>query len=114
MAKNRNTFAKRQREVDKKRKANEKRERRASKNLKPDEMREPDASMLSAGENTVLSVFRKYSMTPGEMLCLSGADLEVFNAPIEQLLSKGLLVEEKNQGGYSLTEVGFAAMSVSD
>lgn len=111
MAKNRNTFAKRQREVDKKRKANDKRERRANKNQGLDDLCEPDPSVLSAGEYTVLGIFRKYTMTPGKMLCLTGADLEVFNVPIGQLMDRGLLVEEKDQGGYSLTEVGFEAMN---
>ena len=113
MAKDRNTIAKRQREVEKKRKADQKRERRAKKRKKPDELCETNKSqsLLSPAENAVLSVFRKYLMTPGTMLCFGSSDLEAFDVPLAQLTSKGLLVAENSQGGFSLTETGFAAMT---
>ncbi len=112
MAKDRNTFAKRQRESEKKRKADEKRARRAKKKENGDDVGEPKQAptLLSPAEHSVLSVFRKYLMTPGNMLCLSGSDLEAYRVPLVKLTNKGLLVAEKSRGGYSLTESGFAAM----
>jgi hypothetical protein len=112
MSKDRNTFAKRQREVEKKRKADEKRVRRAKKKVEGNEPDETNgsSSLLSSGENSVLGVFRKYQMTPGKMLCFANPDLETFNTPLAELTDKGMLVEEKAHGGYSLTETGFAAM----
>lgn len=67
--------------------------------------------LLSQSEQDVLDVFRKYLMTPGKMLCISNADLDSFKTPLAELINKGLLVEEKFQGGYSLTETGFDAMN---
>lgn len=111
MAKDRNTFAKRQREVDKKHKANQKRERRAKrKTSDPNDDPDDAQSSLSSAEHSVLSVFRKYLMTPGKMLCIGKPDLETFSLPLAQLTSKGMLVADRFQGGYSLTESGFAAM----
>ena len=112
MSKDRNTIAKRQREVEKKRKADEKRERRAKKKQKADELGDASESQssLSLAERDVLSVFRKFLMTPGKMLCFASSDLETFSAPLAQLTDKGLLVAQNSQGGYSLTESGFAAM----
>lgn len=112
MAKDRNTFAKRQREVEKKRKADQKRQRRAKKKQDASEDNEPSNSqfLLSAEERSVLRVFRTYLMTPGQMLCFGSSDLVTFNDPLAQLTDKGFLVSERNQGGYSLTETGFAAM----
>ena len=111
MPKDRNTFAKRQREVEQKRKATEKRERRAQKKLQ-DESCEPSNSQssLSPAEQAVLGVYRKFLMTPGRMLCLSAKDVDTFALPLTQLINKGLLVAEKSPGAYSLTETGFAAM----
>ena len=115
MAKVRNTVAKLQREVDKKRKADQKRERRARKKQIADESCEPNEpqSLLSKAENSVLRIFRKYLMTPGNMLCLGRSDLEALRLPLSQLTNEGLLVAERYEGGYSLTEVGFAAMKGS-
>ena len=112
MAKDRNTFAKRQREVEKKRKADQKRERRARKKQKADEPSEPDESStgLSSAELAVLDVFRKYLMTPGKMLCFVSSNRETHDLPLAKLARKGLVVAERTQGGYSLTETGFAAM----
>ena len=80
------------------------------------ETREPNKlpTELSSAESSVLSAFRKYLMTPGKMLCFSGPELASFKAPLKQLISKGLLVEESFQGGYSLTAAGFAAMKEDD
>ena len=65
---------------------------------------------LSQSEQAVLSVFRKYLMSPGKMLCFSNPELKAFRAPLAQLSEKGLLVQESFHGGYTLTEIGFAAM----
>jgi hypothetical protein len=112
MARDQNTVAKRQREMEKKRKAEEKRERRAKKKNETDESSGPNTlqSSLSVAEQSVLGVFRKYLMLPGKMLCLTSVDVETFKLPLAQLIKDGLLVSEKYQGGYSLTEVGFVAM----
>ena len=112
MAKDRNTFAKRQREVEKKRKANEKRERRKSRNktAEPPNGTSAPALGLSSEEEAVLGVFRKYLMTPGRMLCFGKPDLDSYRVPLAKLIEKGLLVAEKFQGGYSLTQSGYAAM----
>ncbi len=67
-------------------------------------------SILSPAEHAVLRVFRTYLMTAGKMLCLGHSDLAAFRIPLAQLTDKGLLVAEKYQGGYSLTEAGFVAM----
>ena len=116
MARERNTVAKRQRAVEKKRKADEKRERRAKKKIMADESCKPNEpqSVLSTAERALLSIFRKYLMTPGEMLCLGSSDLEAFKMPLVQWTNGGMLVADRYQGGYSLTEVGFAAMNRGD
>ncbi len=111
MSKDRNTFAKRQREVDKKRKADQKRERRAKKKQVADGSGESNTShALSPAEHSVLGVFRNYLMTPGKIFCFGTADLEAFDTPLAQLIDKGLLIVEKPKGGYSLTLTGFRAM----
>lgn len=59
MSKNRHTFAKRQREIEKKRKAEEKREKRRNKNLDPDDMPEASNDVEQAPavqEDVVLSI----------------------------------------------------------
>jgi hypothetical protein len=65
---------------------------------------------LSAAENAVLNLFSTYLMTPGKMLCLNNPDRENFKVPLGQLTSKGMLIQERYVGGYSLTETGSAAM----
>ena len=112
MAKDRITFAKRQREVDQKRRADQKRERRARKKHMAEDAGESNKSYsaLSPAEQSVLGVFKNYLLTPGKMFCFGSSDLEVFDAPLEQLIDKGLLIVEKPKGGYSLTQTGFRAM----
>ena len=65
---------------------------------------------LSSSEHAVLAVFRKYLMSPGKMLCFGNHEMQVFSEPLVELTSKGLLIQESFPGGYSLTELGFAAM----
>ena len=66
--------------------------------------------MLSLHEQTVLRTYRKYLITPGQMLCFSGPDLERHQAILEQMSDSELLIKESFKGGYSLTEIGFSAM----
>ena len=69
--------------------------------------------MLSASEQRVLRTFKQFLITPGQMLCFSGPNLELSKAALELLIDKDLLVKEKFKGGYSLTRAGFAAMNES-
>ena len=113
MAKDRNTMAKRQREVDKRRKADEKRDKRNRRKTEPDA--EPSVnSQLTDGELNVLGVFKKYLLAPGQMLCLSNTDIDSMKSVLESLTSAGLLVPEEFKGGYSLTQTGFRAMNELD
>lgn len=65
---------------------------------------------LSTSEQRVLRTFHEYLITPGKMLCFSGPNLERYGADLKRMTHKKLLVEEKFNGGYSLTRAGFAAM----
>ena len=67
--------------------------------------------LLSQSEQAVLSVFRRYLMSPGKMLCFSNPQLASFTESLTQLTDKGLLIQESFPGAYSLTESGFAAMN---
>lgn len=69
-----------------------------------------DPSGLSDAERSVLSVFRKFLMGQGQMLCFDGAMLETYRAPLVNLVQRGFVVAERFRGAYSLTETGFAAM----
>ena len=65
---------------------------------------------MSKLEESVLAVFRKFLVTPGEMLCFYGPDLKKYKVALQQLTDKGMLVKESFNGGYSLTQAGYAAM----
>ena len=65
---------------------------------------------LSAGEVNVLTIFKKYLMGPGQMLCLSNTDIDSSKIVFEKLVNAGLLVAEDFKGGYSLTQTGYKAM----
>jgi hypothetical protein len=67
--------------------------------------------MLSESEQRVLQTFRRFLMTPGQMLCFSGPNLKQDKATLELLTNKELLAKEEFSGGYSLTPNGFAAMN---
>ncbi len=69
------------------------------------------AAMLSDAEQSALSVFRSFLVSPGEMLCFSGPQLEKHAASLRLLTEKDLLVAETFGGGYSLTRAGYAAMN---
>lgn len=59
----------------------------------------------------MLRTFRRFLMTPGQMLCFYGPNLQQNKATLELLTEKELLVKERFKGGYSLTRAGFAAMN---
>ncbi len=67
--------------------------------------------VLSTSEQRVLRTFRQFLMTPGQMLCFSGPNFKQDKTTLEILTDKELLVEEYFNGGYSLTQTGFAAMN---
>ena len=67
--------------------------------------------MLSTSEHRVLRTFQRFLVTPGQMLCFYGPNLEQDKATLELMTGKELLVKEKFKGGYSLTQAGFAAMN---
>jgi hypothetical protein len=114
MTRNRNTFAKRQREVEQKRKSDEKRDMRAQRRQKSaDFFSSVGATVeLSSAEHAVLGIFQRYLITTGQMFCFCAADLETYDLPLAQLVRRKYLVEEDFQGAYSLTSSGFAAMKV--
>ncbi len=101
-------MAKRQREADKRDKAAKKRQKR--------EVRQTFSALKSGGveinegQCQVLQIFRRYLMTAGKMLCLSGNELDAHRGSLNKLVSDGLLIAETFQGGYSLTDEGFDAM----
>jgi hypothetical protein len=82
-----------------------------------DEKQRPDSNdqstnRLSDGEVRVLKIFRRYLMTPGQMLCLSGPEFETNKKALQGLISLGFLVAEGFKGGFSLTDAGFQAMKL--
>lgn len=66
--------------------------------------------MLTSSEEDVLLTFRRYLMTPNQMLCFSGPGLQKKEPALRSLTKKDLLVEESFSGGYSLTREGYMAM----
>lgn len=66
--------------------------------------------MLTTSEQRVLQTFRKFLITPGQMLCFCGPTLKKHRSALKQLTDKEMLVKEQFEGGYSLTASGFAAM----
>ena len=66
--------------------------------------------MYSQLEVSVLRRFRQFLMTPGQMLCFYGPDLDKFKAALQAMTKKQLLVKERLKGAYSLTPAGFEAM----
>ena len=66
--------------------------------------------MLSSADQTVLDVFRRYLVTPGEMLCFHGTWLDDHRDSLRHLTARKLITKDQFKGGYSLTEAGFAAV----
>ena len=73
-----------------------------------------ESILLSPSEQRVLRTFRQFLITPGQMLCFSGPNLEQNRPTLELLSDKELLVKEEFQGGYSLTHAGFVALEDVD
>ncbi len=70
--------------------------------------------MLSQSEKSVLRTFRQYLVTPGKMLCFFGPNLEKYEAALEELMAKDLLVKEQFKGAYSLTHAGMKVMETCE
>ena len=66
--------------------------------------------MLSNAEQRALRSFRDYEVTPGQMLCFFGPNLQKHKAALKALAEKNFLIQEQFRGGYSLTDTGFKAM----
>ena len=66
--------------------------------------------VYSKAEKSVFRKFRQFLMTPGQMLCFFGPELERHKNALRQLTEKELLEKEQFKGAYSLTEAGFEAM----
>jgi len=112
-------MAKRQREAEKRDKAARKREKREQRQHQSSQSATQSGAINSSYANTapadsgrsrVLSIFRRYLMSTGQMLCLSGHELEGNRQTLDQLISDGLLIAESFKGAYSLTETGYEAM----
>jgi hypothetical protein len=69
--------------------------------------------MLSTAEQAVLSVFEKFMVSPGEMLCFHGPMELEHGASLRRLIEQKLLVKEQFKDGYSLTDAGYVAMRQS-
>lgn len=69
-----------------------------------------ETTLLSSSEQRVLQAFRQFLVTPGQMLCFYGRDLEKYQTGLQQLAQKDLVVKEEFKGGFSLTRKGYAAM----
>jgi hypothetical protein len=66
--------------------------------------------MITTSEQKALGLFREYLMTPNQMLCFSGPNLDTNRAALESLADKDLLARERPKGAYSLTNSGYSAM----
>ena len=73
-----------------------------------------ERALLSPSEKTVLRTFQQYLVTPGNMLCFFGPNLEKHKAAFRGLTEKDLLVKEHFKGSYSMTRAGFEAMKACD
>ncbi len=118
MSKDQNTMAKRLPDNEEKGKAEKKRESKRRKStstansLAAASERIPDEHHLSKSELRVLETFRRYLMSPGQMLCFNGQDIESMRDGLEKLIDSGMLIAEGSRGAYSLTRQGFDAMKM--
>ena len=71
-------------------------------------------ALLSPSEKAVLLTFQEYLIAPGKMFCFSGPSLEKHRAALTQLTKKDLLIKERFNGAYSMTQAGFKAMKNCD
>ncbi len=65
---------------------------------------------LSDLEQRVMSVFCRYLMTPGQMLCFKPQEQVTFKEGLKCLLERGYVVSEATTGAFSLTPEGYSAM----
>ena len=65
---------------------------------------------FSKSELRVFDHFRRYLMTPGNMLCLSGLEIESMRDGLDGLVKRRMLVPEGIRGAYCLTPDGFDVM----
>ncbi len=72
-----------------------------------------ERALLTTLEERVLRTFQQFQVTPGQMLCFYGPNLQQFKPALQDLTDKELLIREQFNGGYSLTQAGFAAMKVA-
>lgn len=68
--------------------------------------------MFSQSERSVFCRFRQFLVTPGEMLCFFGPDLDKHKVALQRMTERDLLVKEQFKGAYSLTQAGFEAMTM--
>lgn len=108
MAKDRNTMAKRQREVEKREKAARELEKKETR--KRDRDKDACDPPIEDGETRVLRIFRRFLMAPGQMLCLTTADEVSLMPALNRLIHAGFLISEKFNGSYSLTQEGYDLM----
>ena len=71
------------------------------------------AGSLTATERKVLVTFRKYLMTPGQMLCFNPQEQGSLKKGLESLLERGFISAEATTGAFSLTSLGYTAMKES-
>ena len=67
-------------------------------------------TVLSQAERSVFRRFRQFLVTPGEMLCFFGPELDKHKVALQRMTERDLLVKEQFKGAYSLTQSGFEAM----
>jgi len=67
-------------------------------------------STLTKSEQRVMRTYRKFRVTPGQMLCFYGPDLKQNENALANLTNRDMLVKERFKGGYSLTEEGYELM----
>ena len=67
--------------------------------------------LLTTAEQRVMRTFRQFLVTPGQMLCFHGPNLNQNLPALKQLTEKEFLVKEQFNGGYSMTNAGYAAMN---
>ena len=66
--------------------------------------------VFSKSDLAVLDVFRRFLVTPGEMLCFHGPWYEEHRESLYRMTAKKMVTKEEFAGGYSLTRAGFAAV----
>ncbi|MEN1680369.1 MAG: hypothetical protein AAGJ46_12320 [Planctomycetota bacterium] len=67
-------------------------------------------TQIQPAETRALKTFAAFMMSPNQMLCFSGPELEKHRAALETLSDKELLTREKRAGAYSLTRSGYEEM----